>query len=374
MSAARPPAGAGSEVRSTAASKSPYRVALVMIARNEAPRIVRALASVASCVDELVVLDTGSTDATVALARSAGARVGHFTWCDDFSAARNAALKLADADWNVVVDADEWIAEAGIELLSLRHTPPDFVGTLRVDSHFDTPIGVSISPSWLPRVLPRGVRYVGHVHEQPVHRHEVRRLETVLAHDGYRSDALKSKAGRNADLLARALAQAPDDAYLHYQLGKDHDVYERYLDACAHFARSRACEDASGVTVTLAGTKPGWHHDRLVREIHALKKCHQHAQGVLLAESAMADWAHSPDFFFALGDLLLDWATEEPARAGELLPMIESAWLRCVEIGERPDLEGSVAGRGSALAARNLAVLYEGTGQALKMQALRQRR
>lgn len=349
-----------------------YKVALVMIARNEAARIVRALASAAHCVDELVVLDTGSTDATVALARSAGARVGHFKWCDDFAAARNAALELADADWNVVVDADEWIAEAGIELLALRHTQPDFVGTLRVDSQFDTPIGTSVAPSWLARVLPRGVRYEGHVHEQPVHRLAVRRLPTVLAHDGYRAEALKAKAGRNADLLARALAQAPDDAYLHYQIGKDHDVYERWADAALHFNRSRACEAASGATVTLAGTTPGWHHDRLVREMHALKQCKRHADAVLLAEAAMPHWQHSPDFFFALGDLLLDWATEEPARAGELLPMIESAWLRCLEIGERPDLEGSVAGRGSKLAARNLVVLYEGTGQVLKAMKLKQ--
>jgi hypothetical protein len=109
-----------------------------------------------------------------------------------------------------------------------------------------------------------------------------------------------------------------------------------------------------------------------VRELHALKKCRQHAQGVQVAERAMAAWPHSPDFFFALGDLLLDWATEEPARAGELLPMIESAWLRCLEIGERPDLEGSVAGRGSTLAARNLIVLYEGTGRALEALKLRQ--
>jgi hypothetical protein len=349
-----------------------YKVALVMIARNEAARIVRALASATSCVDELFVLDTGSKDATVALARSAGARVAHFDWCDDFAAARNAALELADADWNVIVDADEWIAEAGIELLQLRHTAPKFVGTLRVDSQFDSPIGTSIAPSWLSRVLPRGVRYEGRVHEQPKHALPVKRLETVLAHDGYRADALKAKAGRNADLLARALAQAPDDAYLHYQIGKDHDVYERYADACAHFNRSRACEEASGATVTLAGTRPGWHHDRLVRELHALKKCRQHAQAVLLAEAAMPHWQHSPDFFFALGDLLLDWATEEPARAGELLPMIESAWLRCLEIGERPDLEGTVAGRGSTLAARNLIVLYEGTGQVLKAMKIKQ--
>ncbi len=353
-------------------SPSPYRVALVMIARNEAARIVRALASARHCVDELVVLDTGSSDATVSLARSAGARVAHFDWIDDFSAARNAALAFADADWNVVVDADEWIEAAGVELLALRRTAPDFVGALRVDSQFDTPLGLSTSPSWLPRVLPRGVRYAGHIHEQPVHEHRVRRLDTVLAHDGYRADALKAKAGRNADLLARALAQAPDDAYLHYQIGKDHDVYERYADATAHFARSRACEAESGATVTLTGATPGWHHDRLIREIHALKQCHRHADAVQLAEQGMVTWAESPDFFFALGDLLLDWATEEPTRAGELLPMIESAWLRCLDIGERPDLEGSVAGRGSSLAARNLAVLYEGTGRAIEALRFRQ--
>jgi len=351
---------------------SRYKVALVMIARNESARIVRALASATNCVDELVVLDTGSADATVALARSAGARVHHFQWCDDFAAARNAALALADADWNVVVDADEWISEAGVELLALRYTAPAFVGTLRVDSQFDTPIGTSVAPSWLPRVLPRGVRYEGHVHEQPVHKLPVRRLATALAHDGYRADALKAKAGRNAGLLARALAQAPDDAYLHYQIGKDHDVYERWADACLHFDRSRACEAASGASVTLAGTTPGWHHDRLVREMHALKQCKRHADAVLLAEAAMPHWPHSPDFFFALGDLLLDWATEEPVRAGELLPMIESAWLRCLEIGERPDLEGAVAGRGSTLAARNLVVLYEGTGQVLKAMKFKQ--
>ena len=333
------------------------KVALVLIARNEAARIVRALASAANCVDELFVLDTGSTDATVALARSAGARVARFDWCDDFAAARNAALELADADWNVVVAADEWIAEAGVELLALRHAAPEFVGALRVDSQFDTPGGPSTAPSWLPRVLPRGVRYEGRVHEHPRHQLPVRRLATVLAHDGYRADALKSKAGRNAGLLARALAQAPGDAYLHYQMGKDHDVYERYAEACTHFARSRDCEAA-------AGTVPAWHHDRLLREMHALKQCRRHADAVLLTEAAMPSWPHSPDFFFALGDLLLDWAAEEPARAQALLPMIESAWLRCLEIGERPDLEGTVAGRGTTLAARNLVVLYEGTDRA----------
>jgi glycosyltransferase involved in cell wall biosynthesis len=338
-----------------------------MIARDEAARVVRALASARNHVDELVVLDTGSTDATVTLARSVGARVARFPWCDDFSAARNAALELADADWNVVVDADEWLRDGGTALLALRHVPPDFVGAVRVDSGFDSPLGIATAPSWLPRVLPRGVRYLGCIHEQPVHALPVRRLDVRLDHDGYRADALAAKAGRNARLLAEALRHAPDDAYLHYQAGKDHDVYERYADAVAAFARSRAC-DAAPAAPALA-----WHHDRIVREIHALKKCRRHEDAVLLAESAMSLWPESPDFFFTVGDLLLDWAAEQPARAGELLPMIEAAWLRCLAIGERPDLEGAVAGRGSALAARNLAVLYDGTGRpqdAARMRSL----
>ncbi len=347
---------------------STYRVALVMIARNEAANIVRALTSARNHVDELVVLDTGSTDATVTLARSAGARVGHFKWVDDFAAARNAALDFAErqaqADWHVVVDADEWIAGDGAELLALRHQAPDFVGALRVDSDFDTPTGLSTAPSWISRVLPRGVRYAGRIHEQPAHALPVRRLATVLRHDGYRAAALKTKAGRNTQLLAAALAQAPHDAYLNYQVGKDHDVYERWAEAARQFAASRACEAAAALDGSAAS--PPWHHDRLVRELHALKKCRRHAEAVLLAQDAMTLWAESPDFFFALGDLLLDWAAEEPPRASELLPMVESAWLRCLEIGERPDLEGSVSGRGSTLAARNLAVLYEGTGRAIE--------
>jgi hypothetical protein len=55
--------------------------------------------------------------------------------------------------------------------------------------------------------------------------------------------------------------------------------------------------------------------------------------------------------------VLLDWAASEPSRGVELLPMIESSWLRAIEIGERPELQDTVRGRGSFLAAHNLAVL-----------------
>ena len=357
-------------------ARSPNRMnalALVMIVRDEARSLERCIESARAWVDEIVVVDTGSTDATPEIARRLGARVGRFAWCDDFSAARNAALALAEAPWRLVLDADEWITAGADSLAALRGVAPEFLGQISVASAFDDGQGgVGHAPSWLPRLLPRGVRYAGRIHEQPQHKLPARRLQVVLDHDGYRTQALQAKAGRNARLLAEAIERAPDDAYLLYQAGKDHDVYERWAEAAAAFARSRDCDGTATLhTEGMVNSTPAWHHDRLVREIHALKKCRRHAEAVHIAEAAMALWPESPDFFFALGDLLLDWAAEEPSRARDLLPMIETAWLRCLEIGERPDLEGAVAGRGSTLAAHNLAVLYEGTGRPEKAARLR---
>lgn len=328
-----------------------------MIARDEAARIERALASFAPFVDECVVLDTGSRDDTASRARRAGARVEHFRWVDDFAAARNAALVAARADWHVIADADEWLAGGGEAIAALRGQAPAFAGSVRVDSDDDATPQATHTSSWISRVLPGSVRYAGRVHEQPQHALPVQRLPIRFGHDGYLGAQRAAKAGRNRRLLEAAVQAAPADPYLHYQLGKDHDVYERHADALAAFERAEALLGAPGAA------EPAWCHDLAVRRLHALKRCGRHAEGMQRAETELGRWSDSPDFFFALGDLLLDWAADEPARASELLPLIESAWQRCLALGERPDLEGAVAGRGSHLAATNLVLLYEHLGR-----------
>lgn len=82
-------------------------VSFCMIAKNEAHQISRCLKSVQPHVDEMVVVDTGSTDETVAIAQQHGARLAHFAWCDDFSAARNFAIAQTQCDWILTLDADE---------------------------------------------------------------------------------------------------------------------------------------------------------------------------------------------------------------------------------------------------------------------------
>lgn len=338
------------------------QLALVMIVRDEAATIGRCLASARALVDEIVVLDTGSRDATPDIARSHGAQVHHFTWCDDFAAARNAALDHSSAAWNLVLDADEWLEDASRAALDPVLAGPPVIGLLPVASDFDLQGRVERSVSWIARLLPREVRYAGRVHEQPVSGLPRRRLALAVRHDGYREAGLARKRGRNAGLLLRALEDAPGDPYLLYQLGKNHEVGDEFAEAVPNYL---------GALAQVASDAP-YRHDLVVRTLFSMKKAGQHEAAIHLADQEMPNWPQSPDYYFALGDLLLDWATLNPDAAGELLPMVEASFLRCLEIGEQPELDGAVRGRGSWLAAHNLAVFYESLGDTARAAQYRQ--
>lgn len=329
-------------------------VALVMIARDEARCIARCLDSVRPWVDRMVVLDTGSRDDTVAIAQGCGAEVHQAPWPDDFAQARNQALDLAGCDWHLVLDADEWLVSGGEALAALRAEPPAFVGTLTVDSAFEqAPGDQGWAPSQLSRVLPGTVRYTGRIHEQPAHQLPVRPLPMVVAHDGYLPDQMAHKGDRNQLLLTRALQDHPEDDYLLYQWGKDHDVHGRYEPACEAFTRALAlCPPAAS-----------YRHDLVLRTLHGLKQLNRLPEAIELAQQEMPHWSHSADFHFTVGDVLLSHAVSlPPAEAQDVLPLIEACWLKCLELGDTLSLEGSVKGRGSHLAAHNLVVFYDSLG------------
>ena len=84
------------------------KISACWIAKNEADNIKLSIESLIDIVDELIVVDTGSTDDTVQIAESLGARVEHFEWINDFSAARNYAISFATGDIIIFLDADEW--------------------------------------------------------------------------------------------------------------------------------------------------------------------------------------------------------------------------------------------------------------------------
>lgn len=93
---------------------------LVMIVKNEERSLRKCLKAARGLVDEIIIADTGSTDRTVSIAREMGARVVDFVWINDFGAARNFALEQSDADWNLILDADEYLrpcSRKGLEKL-----------------------------------------------------------------------------------------------------------------------------------------------------------------------------------------------------------------------------------------------------------------
>ena len=342
----------------TLAHTNPPRLALVMIVRNEGATIARCLRSARDFVDEMILLDTGSTDDTVAIASGLGAKVMHWAWRDDFAAARNEALAQSQADWNLILDGDEWIAGDGAILrqaIQAQAVEGCFVGRLPVKSQLeasDGDGGIAAPPacftSWLPRLLPRGVRYEGRIHEQPQSDLPRRDLQVEIGHDGYLPEQKLRKKGRNRQLLLLALAEDPENAYLNYHLGKDYDVYNEFSEAIPCYERALRSVQAG----------QGWRIDLIVRILVCLRAVGHDDLAYQLAQDEMQNCQQSPDFFFLLAHLNISLARKNPEQAlGKYLPMARLSLQFCLNLGERPDIEGAVFGRGSHAATALLALL-----------------
>ena len=122
----------------TAQSKSKLKITACYIVKNEEKNLSRSIESLKTAVDEIVVVDTGSTDKTIEIAKSYDAKVIETTWNDDFSTPRNLAIENASGDWIVFIDADEFFnSEFGIRNAKLRkqlaNTKVDAIFILRID-------------------------------------------------------------------------------------------------------------------------------------------------------------------------------------------------------------------------------------------------
>jgi len=254
----------------------------------------------------------------------------------------------------MVLDADEWLVAGADQLGELRSTIPDFVGLVAVESETDAG---AVGVSWQGRLLPSAVRYAGRIHEQPVHDLAQGRVDVHIAHDGYLAAQQERKQDRNRRLLLLAVAEDRENAYLRYQLGRDHEVAGRWPEAAV-----REYAAAYSLTAPTGGDPHSWQHALVTRYVWSLAECGRTQEAVDLAEVELPHWDHSADFWFGLGSVLLRHALAHPEAATGLLPKIEFWWLRCLELGDSP-LPGSVVGRGSHLAAQNLVVFYESQGR-----------
>jgi glycosyltransferase involved in cell wall biosynthesis len=106
-----------------------------MIVKNEEAYLQRCLESLEGVYDELIVVDTGSEDQTVEIARHFGARVEHLEWCDDFAAARNYACRFARGEWILMPDGDEYLGPANVydKIVEMLRRAPDHLDKILIE-------------------------------------------------------------------------------------------------------------------------------------------------------------------------------------------------------------------------------------------------
>ena len=221
------------------------KISLCVIAKNEEQNIRRCLDSVKKAVDEIIVVDTGSTDDTASIALACGAKVYHFPWNGNFSDARNASLDHAGGDWVLYLDADEELA--GEESRGgLRRAVKDdsvegyflkIINYLGAEGHIESHQDV-VFRLFRNR---REYRFQGAIHEQVAEAIKEKNVSAVfrlaegvlINHYGYLDSSVDSrdKINRNLGIIAKEMEREPGSRELRFYCGVELYRAGRYIEA-----------------------------------------------------------------------------------------------------------------------------------------------
>jgi tetratricopeptide (TPR) repeat protein len=334
-------------------------LSLCMIVRDEEEMLPRCLAAAAPAVDEIVVVDTGSTDRTIEIARSFGARVIEREWTGSFAEARNVSFEAATGDWLIYLDADEVLVSEDVKrlrslttqvwreafyLLETSYTGEDGDGT-----------GMTHPALRVFRNRP-GYRFEGRMHEQIAHTLPTQapgRIEHTsirVEHYGYLGSVrnAKEKSRRNIELLRAQQAEGQGGAFLHFNLGTEYATVGDHGQALPEYERAWEIVKRQG------------EHGRdyvpslLVRLVSALRACDRAEEAVRLTEDALQLFPGFTDLLFAQAVALRTMGRVQEA---------EEAFERCLEMGDAPARYGSTVGAGSYLPVLALAEIALARGE-----------
>ncbi len=211
---------------------------LSMIVKNEEKYLEGCLDSVKNVVDEIVIVDTGSTDKTLEIAEKFNAKIFHFDWIDDFSAARNFALSKSNGDWILYLDADERLNPASIEELKSVISTNNYTGVNCIITNLDDYSGNVKKMSYIRLFSKKeGIKFYGKAHEQInasllQNNYKIIESNIEIIHEGYNLPRLKlkEKATRNLPLLLEEY-KLSKDSYYAYQLGNTYQLLDNETEA-----------------------------------------------------------------------------------------------------------------------------------------------
>lgn len=323
-------------------------LSLCMIVKNEEDNISRSLSSIQGLVDEIVVVDTGSQDKTVEIARNYGAKTYFFPWQNDFSAARNYALNQARGEWVLFLDADE-------EIRSTKFYLKEFLQSSLEEGYFvkikNLEDNQNILNSFSFRLFRNNplYRYEGKIHEQilPVIQRVnpntvIDWLDLEIYHYGYQESQIKAKdkVKRNLEILLNEDPEIKETSFYCFNLGMEYLRIKKFFEAEKWFKNGWEKVD----------THISFAHRLILKLIICLFLQEKYAEAVVYCQQAEEFYPDYADLYYYHGASLM-----ELGQLGEGRKVL----LRGLEKGKSPSHYISEAGCGSYLNLEALGLLEE---------------
>jgi|GEM_PF-1284823 len=220
-------------------------VTACLIVKDEAEMLAKTLPNLVNLVDEIILVDTGSSDNTIEIAKKIGAKVYGFKWIGDFSAARNESIKYAQGEWILWVDADEYIQEQDYKKLKQELTNSKEIGyQLKVTECREgelKPISFNLRPKLFKNNM--GIHFERPINEQPYTKDGKalisysKPLDIPIFHWGCHlsKDKMEKKKYRNLELLKKAVENGGGDEAYHFLLGTNYKDLNQFSEAIKEF-------------------------------------------------------------------------------------------------------------------------------------------
>lgn len=269
-------------------------ISLCMITKDEENYIANCLDSIKDFVDEIIIVDTGSSDNTCPIVESYNTKLFYYTWEDDFSKARNFGIEKASEDWIIYLDADEIIEDACNlkEIINYSDIEDIDAYLFQIINYSDNKI-TEIETSTSARLFrnKKEYRFTGRIHEQlPLDVEKTAMCDLIIKHYGYTplANAKKNKSARNLLILKKTLEENPLDGFVYFNLGNEYMRLNQIEEALKHYKKSLELTD-----------KNIGYESRLYKMLGiALISLNKHEEFILTIEEGIHKFPDYPDLYF----------------------------------------------------------------------------